>query len=78
MNQRSFQRRVFLAALHATGLSIVGSWIAPVNAQECPPAVSYRLQSETVYEQVPVTRNRIEYEDVMVEKEIVTYRTVTA
>ena len=67
------------------GLSALCLAVGASNAlaQDCAPcgpsvpAIRYRLQSETIYDQVPVTRNKIEYQDVMVEREIVSYRPVT-
>lgn len=69
--RRAF-RTLFRGVLAIAGSSLLLSEYS--NAQNCEPVRSYRLQPETVYEQVPVTSMRIEYEDRLVEKEIVSYR----
>ena len=76
MDSRFRKRQAFQILLRSV-ISIAGTALLlgdRVNAQYCEPVASYRLQTETVLEQVPVTSMRIEYEERMLEKEIVSYR----
>ena len=76
MDSRFRKRQAFQILLRSV-ISIAGTaWLLGdrVDAQYCEPVNSYRLQTETVLEQVPVTSMRIEYEERMLEKEIVSYR----
>ena len=76
MDSRFHKRHAFQilvrSAIAGTGFALLVS--DRVDAQVCEPATRYRLQTETVLEQVPVTSHRIEYEDRMFEKEVVSYR----
>ena len=72
-----FRKRQAFQILLRSAMSIAGTALLfdnRVDAQCCDPVSSYRLQTETVLEQVPVTSMRIEYEERMLEKEIVSYR----
>jgi len=72
-----FRKRQAFQILLRSAFAIAGSAFLVgdrASAQCCNPVTSYRLQTETVLEQVPVTSMRVEYEERMVEKEIVSYR----